>query len=345
MKPRDMVMSAVDHKTLPPIIKTASPELEAEIRGRVRNLFGARPLPFMRQLIGAWLVITVAITLAIWLDKVWMSLIAIFLVATRQNLLGLLVHEQVHRLGSRGPYGDLLTNLFAAYPLLVLTVEGYAQVHLAHHKYFYTGKDPDYARKSGPEWSIPMSRGQFARLFLHDILGLNILRLIRSKKPDTDGVRDEFRRRHPTPQWVRPTYWIIVAGALTYSGGWAHFLLYWVLPLITVAQCLVRLGALSEHKYNVNSPELNDSTHLIELSWWERLLLPNMNFTLHHYHHMYPGVSFATLPLVHQMYKEADLVHQENILHGYGDFIRRRVLGEQHSPAAPENWPQSAPPV
>ena len=42
----------------------------------------------MSQFIGAWLVITVAITLAIWLDKVWMSLIAIFLVATRQNLLG-----------------------------------------------------------------------------------------------------------------------------------------------------------------------------------------------------------------------------------------------------------------
>ena len=104
-------------------------------------------------------------------------------------MLGLLVHEQVHRLGSRGRYGDLITNLFAAYPLLVLSVEGYAQVHFAHHKYFYTDKDPDYARKSGPEWSIPMSRRQFARLFLRDIVGLNILRLIRSKKPETGGVR------------------------------------------------------------------------------------------------------------------------------------------------------------
>ena len=42
-----------------------------------------------------------------------------------------------------------------------------------------------------------MSRSRFTRLFLRDMLGLNILRLIRSKKPDTDGVRDEFRRRHP----------------------------------------------------------------------------------------------------------------------------------------------------
>ncbi|WON74972.1 fatty acid desaturase [Nitrosospira sp. Is2] len=321
-------MTAVNQKTLPPIIKAASPEREAEMRAQIRKLVGARAAPFMRQLIGAWCVIIGAISLAIWLDNVWMSLATIFLVATRQNLLGLLVHEQVHRLGSRGRYGDLITNLFAAYPLLVLTVEGYAQVHLAHHKYFYTEKDPDYARKSGTEWSIPMSRGQFARMLLQDILGINIVRLIRSKKLETDSVRDEFRRRYPTPQWVRPTFWIVVAGALSYSGGWVYFLLYWILPLLTVAQCLVRLGALSEHKYNVNSTELNDSTHLIELSWWERALLPNMNFTLHHYHHMFPGLSFTTLPLVHRMYTEANLVHRENVLHGYADFIRRRILAK-----------------
>ena len=258
-----------------------------------------------------------------------MSLITIFLVATRQNLLGLLVHEQVHRLGSRARYGDLITNLFAAYPLLVLTVEGYAQVHLAHHKYFYREKDPDYARKSGTEWSIPMSRFQFARMFLLDILGINTLRLIRSKKPRSDGVRDEFP-----------------AAGVRRSGGYVrryvdhscrHAIVQrWLdvfsfvlgFPLLTVAQCLVRLGALSEHKYNVKSSELNDSTHLIELAWWERALLPNLNFTLHHYHHMFPGLSFSTLPLVHRMYREANLVYQENVLHGYADFIRRRILIE-----------------
>ncbi len=323
-----MVILPVNREALPPIIKPADPALEAEIRARVMGLVGARPLLFISQLIGAWCVVAVAITLAIWFESIWTSLLAIFLVGTRQNLLGLLVHEQVHRLGSRGRYGDLITNLFAAYPLLVLSVEGYAQVHLAHHKYFYTDKDPDYARKSGPEWSIPMSRQQLAQLFLSDIVGLNILRLIRSKKPETGGVRDEFHRRNPTPGWVRPTFWIIIAAALSYSGGWLYFLLYWILPLLTVTQCLVRLGALSEHKYNVNSTELNDSTHLIELSWWERALVPNLNFTLHHYHHMFPGLSFSTLPLIHRIYKEAGLLRQENVLHGYGDFLRQRVLGE-----------------
>jgi fatty acid desaturase len=321
------VMPPVNRKTLPPIIREpVNSALEAEIKVRVRGLVGARPFLFMQQLLGAWCVIILAITLAIWLDNVWTSLVAIFLVATRQNLLGLLVHEQVHRLGFRGRYGDWITNVFAAYPLLVLTVEDYAKVHLAHHKYFYTEKDPDYARKSGPEWSVPMSRKELVRLFLMDIFGLNILRLIHSKKPTSNELHEEFRRRNPTPRWVRPMFWIIIAVGLTYYDGLQYFFLYWILPLVTVSQCLVRLGALSEHKYNVDSTELNDSTHLIELSWWERALVPNLNFTLHHYHHMFPGLSFSTLPLVHQMYKEAGLVYEENVLHGYGDFIRRRIL-------------------
>ena len=37
-----------------------------------------------------------------------------------------------------------------------------------------------------------MSRVQFARMFLLDILGINTLRLIRTREPRSDGVRDEF---------------------------------------------------------------------------------------------------------------------------------------------------------
>lgn len=321
-----VVDPTVNRLILPPIIKTGSPELEAKVKAQVRSFVGPKPMLFVKNLIAAWVVIIAAIAIAIWSQNIIVSLLAIFIVGTRQNLLGLLVHEQVHKLGIRGRTGDLITNLFAGYPLAVLSVEGYAQVHLAHHKYFYTEKDQDYARKSGPEWSIPMSRKQLVKIFLKDILGLSFLQLLRSKKPDAKLVRDEFRRSQPTPSWVRPLFWIAVAAVLILTNSWVYFLLYWIIPALTVGQGIVRLGALSEHKYNVESTDLNDSTHLIELSWWEQALLPNLNFTLHHYHHMYPGLSFSVLPAVHQIYKSAGLVHQENVLHGYADFIRQRVL-------------------
>ena len=64
--------------------------------------------------------IVVAIAAAVHIGTAWAAAIAIFLVTTRHNLLGLLVHEQAHLLGLRGRFGDLIVNCLAAYPLLVL---------------------------------------------------------------------------------------------------------------------------------------------------------------------------------------------------------------------------------
>src|SRR5437870_8549578 len=61
--------------------------------------------------------------------------------------------------------GDLAVNLCAAFPLLVITVEGYTQVHLAHHKYYFTANDPDFVRKSGADWAIPMASSRLLWLF------------------------------------------------------------------------------------------------------------------------------------------------------------------------------------
>lgn len=66
-------------------------------------------------------------------------------------VLGLLLHEQVHRLGLRSKYGDWIVNLLVAYPIMFTTVEDYAKVHLSHHKYFFTRRDPDFIRKSGKD--------------------------------------------------------------------------------------------------------------------------------------------------------------------------------------------------
>jgi fatty acid desaturase len=117
----------------------------------------------------AWAVIIASIWLAVELQSVWVSVLAIFIVATRQNILGLLVHEQSHCLGFKASYGDSLVNFLVAYPLIVLTVEGYSQVHLSHHRYFMTEQDPDLLRKSGKGWTFPMKAGRLGKLFLTDL--------------------------------------------------------------------------------------------------------------------------------------------------------------------------------
>ena len=41
---------------------------------------------------------------------------------------------------------DLMTNLLAAYPMLILTVDINVQVHLSSHKCYFTRQVPDFVR-------------------------------------------------------------------------------------------------------------------------------------------------------------------------------------------------------
>jgi fatty acid desaturase len=292
--------------------------LSEQAGARIRDLSGARPVAFLSQAVGAWGVIIAVIALAIRIDQIWMSVLAVVIVATRFNILALLVHEQVHFLGLRGRYGDSIVNAIAAYPLGI-TVGDYAGVHLSHHKYFFTEDDPDFLRKSGADWNFPMPPVHLAKLFLSDFLGLTFIKLVMSKR--LDGAHS-FKRPHPTAKWVRPVYYLVAAALLTYMGTWLVFLIYWVLPLMTVFAAIVRLGAITEHIYDLPSATVVDASPLMLQKWWEKLLLPNLNFSLHPYHHYYPGVAYCNLPKVHEIFRREKLVNEENIFHGYWAFLK-----------------------
>ena len=134
-----------------PLLKSAvlgdKKSLSPKARIEINSLAGRRPGKFMFQLIYAWLVIFIAIGCALWAQNVLVSIFAIFIIATRQQILFLLIHEQAHCLAFKSTNGDLFVNFFNAYPLLLMTVEGYSQVHLSHHRYYFTDKDPDILRK------------------------------------------------------------------------------------------------------------------------------------------------------------------------------------------------------
>ena len=104
--------------------------------------------------------------------------------------------------------------------------------------------------------------------------------------------------------------------------GLLLFLLFWLLPLLTVFQLIVRWGALCEHKYNLAGAGVAESTPLIVQRWWERLLLPNLNFAMHPYHHYFPGIAFSQLPRVHAIYEREGLIDQRHVFRGYGAYWR-----------------------
>ncbi len=304
---------------LPPGLLGDKSSLTDKARTDVQNLSGAQPKVFLIQAFGAWGVIISMIVLAVHMNSIWMNIVAIVVIATRFNIFALLVHDQVHSLGFRGRYGDLIVNILAAYPIGI-TVEDYAQIHLLHHKYFLTEKDPDYSRKSGADWAFSMSKIRLIKLFLSDLLGLSFTKLLKGKHFKNADI---FKRLNPSPKWARPTFYLLIAAILTYTQTWFFFLLYWILPLTTVFTAIVRLIAITEHNYNLPpASSVVETTPLILQKWWEKLLLPNLNFTLHIYHHYHPSVAHCNLPKVHEIYQREQLVNESNVFHGYWAYLK-----------------------
>ena len=314
---------------LPSALLGDKSNLSDKARLEILNLNGARPVAFLGQAFRAWAVIVGMIAFANSMDSVLVNLVAIIIIATRFNIFGLLVHEQVHFLGLRGRYGDVIADLIVAYPLLGVTIKSYAKVHLSHHKFYFTDKDPDHLRKAGIDWTFPMSSLHLAKLIFSDIVGLSFIKLLRGKHHENTKF---FQRPHPSPQWLRYLFYLVTAGLLTYTGTWNIFVMYWMVPLLTVFPLIVRLGAISEHVYNMPGASVIESSPLIIQKWWEKLLLPNLNFTFHAYHHFYPGVAWLNLPRVHDIFKRERLVSEPNVFYGYWAYLKY-LQSSQQKPA------------
>lgn len=302
-----------------PALSGDKTSLSEQAREEIQALSGAKPKEFLLQAAGAWGVIIAIIILALYTDSIGITLLSIVVIGTRFNIFGLLVHEQAHSLGLRGKYGDSIANILVAYPLGI-TVEDYANVHLSHHKFFLTQNDPDLSRKAGADWAFPMLPGNLVKLFIKDLMGLSFIQLLKSKRLEKNNT---YRRLHPSPRWLKPIFYLAVSVLLTYSHTWDLFLIYWIFPLISILPVVIRIGAICEHIYSSTlGASVIESTPIILLKWWEKLIIPDLNFKLHIYHHFYPGIAFCNLPKVHKIFQREHLVNEKAVFNGFSEFFK-----------------------
>ena len=179
--------------------------------------------------------------------------------------------------------------------------------------------DQDLHRKNGVNWQFPMKPSHLLKLFITDLLGLNIFTLIKGKKINSNT--ELFKRPFKSPTWVRPIYYLVIASIITATHSWGLFLLFWLLPMLTVSQVIVRWGAICEHQYIPNA-KIAECSPIIILSWWEKLIFPNLNFTLHPYHHFYPGVPFSKLPEIHKIFIQEGLINTKNVFYGNFSYLK-----------------------
>lgn len=256
--------------------------------------------------------------------------LGVVVIGTRQRALANILHDSTHRSLSRSRALNQWLGVIAGWTVLQ-TTRDYRMSHvLTHHKFFgLEDKDPDlqnyrqqglYETKSNLIFPIHLSQS---------LLGPRGLRRL------WNIVKEKFLfvGWHTRPQSVRREHlvfffaWVSVAIVLIWAGLAIEFVLFWLVPFVTVYQAVDWLTEVAEHfpLTELHRSELrvtrNRRGHLLE-----RLLTGTHSEDWHLVHHLQPGIPFWNLRKAHEVLSSDPAYRAANSLHG--GLFTRGPLGE-----------------
>jgi fatty acid desaturase len=232
--------------------------------------------------------------------------VAVLVIGGRMHALLIIMHDASHlRLVHDRVWNDRLANWLCAYPALV-SVESYRKEHLQHHFFVNSERDPNWiTKKDDPEWVFPQTKGALALLFAKEFVGFGLLRMIRYQLNYGKHEKSiaEKKSKGKAKLVERLGYYALLAAALTASGGWATFALFWVVPLFSVLPAILRARILAEHH---GIPRTNDLTHSRNymVTPLERFFIAPHDIHLHIVHHLFPAIPCYNVARAHALLRE-----------------------------------------
>ncbi len=287
-----------------------------------------------------WATIVAAGWLAISLDNWWAYLLAGLVIGTRQQALGILVHDAAHwLLFTNRRANDYLSDILLAFPVGLSTTL-YRDTHFRHHRFTATEQDPDWVmQQADPDWHWPKTRAEAWGLLLRCLLGINLPQTARAAATWSPAAKlfTPLSRAYPLDHRLLFAGLSIVVYAVFGTGLYYRphiflpIVLLWIVPAMTLFNFLGRIRATAEHVMTECTHELN-STRTVEPRWWERFVIAPLGINYHLEHHLFPSVPGWQLAALHRrlMVDEEYLAHA-HITRGYAH-PGHGVLGELLTP-------------
>jgi fatty acid desaturase len=267
----------------------------------LRPLQQLQPLRALSGLVGTWALITGALVAALWSGH-WLVWIAAALMVGRcQHALAVIMHDAAHyRLLENRWWNDFVGHWLCARPI-ASHLYAYRFVHLRHHKYLHTPKDPDLALSE----PFPCGRDSFMRKLLRDVSGVSalVMRGYLTVDKRTGSIR--LSKGNLLTRWswrtalARFAAAVLVVGLFAAGYGLA-FVCLWLVPLLVVYQVLLRARGVLEHAAVPDKADpLRNARTVVSRNPVARFFLNPHHVAYHLEHHLYPGVPHYRLPALH----------------------------------------------
>lgn len=229
-----------------------------------------------------------------------------------------LLHDGHHNMLVKSkPLNKKLTEWLIAWPLFKSLAE-YGHQHSSHHKFLGKEGDPNFNLLRYKEFQFPMKKSDLIWILFKDLIGFNFiyyrfLGLMKNPLVPVDKVRS----------WnlERILFVITILAATTYLNIWVELLLFWLIPLVTYFQFLIRVTLIADHCF---ADGQDSKVRTVALNWFEQTFMVPHNLNYHYEHHNYGGIPSYNLPRLHEHLSANDQYKEEaDFSSGYLEVFRK----------------------
>lgn len=272
-------------------------KFDKEILRRIKTLYVYDNWHAPLALIMDYAVIIFAVLLSEY--SYWFLPLTLLLIDSRQRALATILHEASHSaLTENKHFGKILGTYFSGY-LIFQSWDSYCLSHVKnHHPKIGTDSDPDYQYyKEAGVFDSYGKREFFWKFLISPVLCLklfsNIKYLIVNRLISDISKKELFK--------ILITHSVFFATG-SFLVGWKFYLLYWLLPYLTVFQTITWFIELAEHYPMIAYAESNIEISRNRFSHFIEHFFTGMHGENYHLlHHLFPAIPFWNLKKAHHI--------------------------------------------
>lgn len=278
-----------------PQVLTDLSEFRAQLRKHPKaHLFLVRATPWrpLADICFDWLLVLFTVYLVdAW--TLWLSPLAVVVIANRQRALGNILHDAGHRNLSRNlRENDMIASLLVA-PLVFASLERYRAVHFQHHLALGDpAADPDFLTASA-------SPGRWLNAFLQQLVAPGAWR--GSLWGHLFAAQVSWRAQFCILLW-----WALAMSVLASIEGIGFaglFLTLWLVARATAFHLITTLREMCDH-FGLRGGGIFSYTRDMACHGPWRWLVHPRNNGYHLTHHLLPAIPYYRLPRSHQLFRE-----------------------------------------